>query len=36
MHGDAPGWWRVHGDAVKAVIRCVMAKASTSVASDAK
>ena len=26
MHGDASEWWRVHGDAVKAVIRCVMAK----------
>ena len=26
MHGDAPEWWRVHGEAVKAVIRCVMAK----------
>ena len=27
MHDDAPEWWRVHGDAVKACIRCVMAKA---------
>ena len=27
MHDDAPEWWRVHGEAVKAVIRCVMAKA---------
>ena len=26
MHGAASEWWRVHGDAVKAVIRCVMAK----------
>ena len=26
MHGDASEWWRVHGDAVKAVLRCVMAK----------
>ena len=26
MHGDAPEWWRVHGEAVKGVIRCVMAK----------
>ena len=27
MHADARGWWRLHGEAVKAVIRCVMAKA---------
>ena len=27
MHADAADWWRVHGEAVKAVIRCVMAKA---------
>ena len=27
MHADAPEWWRVHGEAVKAVIRCVMEKA---------
>jgi len=27
MHRDAAEWWRIHGDAVKAVIRCVMAKA---------
>lgn len=27
MHQDAADWWRVHGDAVKAVIRCVMTKA---------
>ena len=27
MHADAAEWWRVHGEAVKAVIRCVMAKA---------
>ena len=27
MHVDAPEWWRVHGEAVKAVIRCVMEKA---------
>lgn len=27
MHADARDWWAVHGDAVKAVIRCVMAKA---------
>ena len=24
---NAPEWWRVHGDAVKACIRCVMSKA---------
>ena len=27
MHVNAPEWWRVHGEAVKACIRCVMAKA---------
>jgi hypothetical protein len=27
MHPDAPAWWAVHGDAIKAVIRCVMRKA---------
>ena len=27
MHSDAAEWWRVHGEAVKAAIRCVMAKA---------
>lgn len=27
MHADAPEWWRVHGDVIKAAIRCVMAKA---------
>jgi hypothetical protein len=27
MHADAPAWWAVHGDAVKAVIKCVMRKA---------
>ena len=26
MHADAPEWWRVHGDVIKAAIRCVMAK----------
>lgn len=26
MHSQASEWWRVHGDAVKAAIRCVMAK----------
>lgn len=29
MHEDAPEWWRVHGEAVKAVIRCVMEKANS-------
>ena len=27
MHTAAPEWWRVHGDVVKAAIRCVQAKA---------
>ena len=27
MHREAPEWWRVHGEAVKAVIRCVTTKA---------
>ena len=27
MHADAPAWWAEHGEAVKSVIRCVMAKA---------
>ena len=27
MHEDAPTWWATHGEAVKAVIRCVMAQA---------
>jgi hypothetical protein len=27
MHEDASQWWATHGDAVKAAIRCVMAKA---------
>ena len=27
MHSKATEWWRVHGEAVKAAIRCVMAKA---------
>ncbi len=27
MHGDASSWWATHGEAVKAVIKCVMAKA---------
>ena len=27
MHRGAPEWWRVHGDAIKSAIRCVMAKA---------
>ena len=26
MHPDASAWWAIHGEAVKAVIRCVMAK----------
>ena len=26
MHKDASEWWRIHGDAVKACIKCVMAK----------
>lgn len=26
MHEDAPDWWATHGDAIKAVIKCVMAK----------
>jgi hypothetical protein len=26
MHEDAPAWWATHGDAVKAVIKCVMRK----------
>ena len=29
MHEDASDWWRVHGEAVKAVIRCVMDKAAS-------
>ena len=28
MHDDAPACWQLHGDAIKAAIRCVMAKAS--------
>ena len=27
MHSEASAWWALHGEAVKAVIRCVMAKA---------
>jgi uncharacterized protein YjbI with pentapeptide repeats len=27
MHSNASEWWRVHGEAVKAAIRCVMAQA---------
>jgi hypothetical protein len=27
MHCDAPNWWRVHGEAVKSAIRCVISKA---------
>jgi len=27
MHPDASRWWKIHGDAIKAAIRCVMAKA---------
>ena len=27
MHPHAASWWKTHGDAVKAVIRCVMTKA---------
>jgi hypothetical protein len=27
MHKNASAWWATHGDAVKAVIKCVMAKA---------
>lgn len=27
MHPDARDWWADHGDAIKAVIRCVMSKA---------
>jgi len=27
MHADAAAWWSTHGEAVKAAIRCVMAKA---------
>jgi hypothetical protein len=27
MHADAPAWWGVHGAAIKAAIKCVMAKA---------
>ena len=26
MHEDAPAWWATHGEAVKAVIKCVMEK----------
>lgn len=29
MHKDANEWWRVHGEAVKAAVRCVMEKART-------
>ncbi len=34
MHADAPEWWRVHGEAVKAVIRCVMEKAKKEVGHE--
>lgn len=27
MHIDAPAWWATHGEAIKSVIRCVIAKA---------
>ena len=27
MHPHAASWWKTHGDAIKAAIRCVMAKA---------
>ena len=27
MHSDASVWWATHGEAIKGVIRCVMAKA---------
>ena len=27
MHANAAAWWSTHGEAVKAAIRCVMAKA---------
>ena len=27
MHPDASAWWATHGEAIRAVIRCVMAKA---------
>ena len=27
MHTEASSWWSTHGDAIKAAIRCVMAKA---------
>jgi hypothetical protein len=26
MHSDASAWWLIHGEAVKAAIRCVMEK----------
>ena len=29
MHKDATEWWRVHGESVKSVIRCVMDKAAS-------
>lgn len=31
MHADAADWWKIHGGAIKAVIRCVMQKAGKSI-----
>jgi hypothetical protein len=30
MDEDAPAWWESHGDAIKAAIKCVQAKAKKS------
>ena len=30
MHADAPAWWQLHGEAIQAAIRCVMAKSAAS------
>ena len=34
MHSKASAWWAIHGEAVKAVIRCVQAKGETKQCSE--
>ena len=34
MHPEASAWWAIHGEAVKAVIRCVQAKGETKQCSE--
>ena len=34
MHSKASAWWAIHGEAVKAVIRCVQAKGATKQCSE--